>query len=1195
MKLKSLILQGFKSFHDRVTVDFNEGVTAIVGPNGSGKSNITDAIRWVLGEQGSANLRVNKMDELIFAGSQNKRALSYAEVTLVMDNSDHSLNLDYDEARITRRIYRSGESEYLINDSKVRLKDINELFFDTGIGKDGYSMIGQGKVDDILSGKSELRRKMIDEASGISKYKVRKNEASRNLEHSEQNLIRINDILAEIEKQKEPLEKQAKKANKYLNLREELKALDLSYLYYIIENQESYNKKLNSDILENQNNIEIAEAEKVQVIESTAKFRETIQITNGKINSLNINLEDINNSLNQSERAIALNRQELESIDKRATEREENEEDFTDRLAKLSLEIKSRQEKHEETKKNSLDIKTKMDSDELILKSINDELSKYQKELREISNTEVQISNRLNIANKNIQSELTNKEVLTQHMNILEKDLSNLEAEFKEENTTQEERVSKQKDFKDKFEEVNQKHNKLAEEINTISTSLDEKNNTLRQIENSLNEANYQVRTQENLKDSFEGYSYTVRNLMNLIKDENKNVLGPLASLLQVPAEYENAISSALGGNSQNIVVRTERDAQEMIQLLKNKQMGRATFLPINQVHAGSINHDILKKASNSNGFIGIASEILTFNEEIRPVVEYALSRTIVCETLDDAVAMARNINFRARIVSLEGDLMNAGGSMTGGSSKKNEQNSGLLSRNRVIEELKEKISKLTKDLNSHRDSIAELISQKGAKSKLFTEVETEVSGLKQELLSLKLQIEQADLNLAKLDSEIAQNKTDLNHIIEDQGKAASDLSLKESEVKKLEEELEAINNSSSELLEKVEAKRNEQVDVQTSFNSHKLNYTQLEEQAKSSKEIIERMLNEEKQISEDIRLQKQSLDTDIQRKEKLVLDSESHKQKIENFQKNKDGILEQIRELNEDLDNANSGIESSSDALNTVSTYLAKLGQEQGRLEQKLENAKNELMNQRSRLWEEYNMTFAEKDTWYKDDLDVDETKTTIDKLRKQISNLGSVNVNAIEESKVINERYEFTIKQKEDVESAAQDLKSLINYLTDKMQTQFTESFNFINEQFSEVFKELFGGGEARLILSSQTDILNSEIDIQASPPGKKIQNMLSLSGGERCLTAIALLFAIQKLNPAPFCVLDEVEAALDEANIFRFSDYIVKHSEDTQYILVTHRRGTMEAADTIYGVTMPERGVTKVISLNLNDRMTQSIIED
>lgn len=1185
MKLKSLILQGFKSFYDRTVIEFHEGVTAVVGPNGSGKSNITDAIRWVLGEQSSKNLRVDKMDELIFAGTENKRALSFAEVTLVMDNSDHSIDIEYTEVHVTRRIYRNGESEYLLNNNVCRLKDITELFLDTGIGKDGYSMIGQGRVDSILSGRSDLRRKMLDEASGISKYKLRHQEASRKLEHTEQNLIRIKDILAEISKQKEPLESQAKKAHKYLNLREELKELDLAYLYYLIENQEKIQEDLEESIKSNAQNIELAETEKNKLLEESAARREQIQLLNHQISGLNNNLDENRSIMSNSKQALALYQQELHSITIINEEQVADKESANLRLKDIEKEVLKAKEflsginlEIDTTSNNFQEKSSKLSALESTSKNDIAEITACKSQLNEITA-------KISIAEKNLQNDLTNQEVLKQHKLILHKEEETLKNELADLENTFSKLNTDKTELNNVIQEIQNKLNELTIEQeqfeNTLNTKITEANN----IQNSLNESKYQLSTQESLQSSYEGYSYTVKNLMNRIKDSHTSVLGPLASLLKVPKEYETAISNALGASSQNIVVETEHDAQEMINILKKDKLGRATFLPINQIHANEIQDHLLDKVSRLKGYLGLASDVISYDNKIDNVVRYSLGRTVVADTLENAVNMAKSTGFKVRIVSLDGDLMNTGGSMSGGSNKSNNQTSSLLGRKRIISDLKLLISKYEKELNILSEGIQNSTLKFEKNKDELAGLKNSIDSEKDKLFEINLRIEQNQESIAKIDSQLAQNQSDLNHIAEQESTQSSDLNQKFAEMDVLKSNSKDIQEKLELLEANLEKRKAEQEDLFILKSQVEVQLAKLNEQKNSNELILKRLTAEQSELLNSIEkqntTQQRNADRSIELDSLIVEENNKLTEKTSVEEK----LLEQIEKLKADLELANKSIESSSENLNTVSSYLTKLGQEQGRLEQKLENNKTNLMDQRSKLWEEYNLTFADKDKWYRDDLDLDSTKTSIDKLRKQIKNLGEVNVQAIEESKSVNERYEFTLKQKEDVELAAKDLKELIKYLLDKMKTQFTDAFKFINEQFNTVFQELFAGGFAELSLNEENDILNSEINIIASPPGKKVQNILSLSGGERCLTAIALLFAIQKLNPAPFCVLDEVEAALDEANIFRFADYISRHSKETQYVLVTHRRGTMESANTIYGITMPERGVSKVISLNLD----------
>ena len=1188
MKLKSLILQGFKSFSERTVINFHEGVTAIVGPNGSGKSNITDAIRWVLGEQTTKNLRVNKMDELIFSGTENKRALSYAEVSLIMDNSDMELAIDFAEVKITRRLYRSGESEYLINDKKCRLKDITELFLDTGIGKDGYSMIGQGRVDDILSGNSELRRKMLDEASGISKYKLRKLESSRKLELTEQNLIRINDILNEVEKQKGPLESQAKKANKYLLLREELKSLDLAYLFFLIENQEIINSDLEKELEENSKNIELADAEKSGVLQESAKHRETIQINKNKIASLEINLSELQKIINTAQKDIALYKQEISSIDYQTDQGKKDQADNKKRLENLNLELKEKDKEIENLDSESQIKKTILNKTITALNELELKVKNSTTERLKINSELKAIQAKLEISRQNIQKDKTEQELIKQHRLILEREQDNLNAELKELDSII---ASKNEDIEALKVELGKLSNEKeasARDYQNLLIKSSELETLHINLEKKINELRYQIKTQRDLQESYEGYGYSVRNLMNHIKDSDPAVHGPLASLLNVPSQYELAISNALGGMTQNIVVDTEVDAKKMINLLKSRNWGRATFLPINQVRDSVLSDDVLNRLMHEAGFIGLASELIDFDPNITSVVDYALGKTVVVDTLDNAVNMAKSSEFRTRIVSLDGDIMNPGGSMSGGSNNK-DRNAGLVSRKRLIEDLLKNLDSSESSLRMKLKELSTLKAEEIGVKKLEEECKAKYNAVNKKLLSHNLELNQLEKNFAKLDSQVAQNSVDLKNLSEKHSKQIEDINVKALEEESLNKSFNSIQSKLEELDTLLSKESEKQHQLLLNRSEESIAYNKTAEQMNSLNNLRQRLLSEKESLENAIAKQKQDKDDNAERKLKLKNKIDFANNSLLEQQKSEAELLNQVQELNKEIDFANEGINTSSEALNNIATYLSKLGQNQGRLEQKLENNKQELMNQRSRLWEEYNLTFAARDDWYKENLDVNEAKKDIDKLKKQIKNLGQVNVQAIEQSKEVNERYEFTKKQKEDIELAAKDLRDLIQYLTKQMEEQFAASFDFIGEQFNLVFQELFSGGSAKLTLADAGDLLNSEINISASPPGKKVQNILSLSGGERCLTAIALLFAIQKLNPAPFCVLDEVEAALDEANIFRFSEYIQKHSKETQYSLVTHRRGTMESANTIYGVTMPERGISKVISLNLDDNVS------
>lgn len=1183
MILKSLILQGFKSFPERTVINFHKGVTAIVGPNGSGKSNITDAIRWVLGEQSVKTLRSNKMEELIFSGTSTRRALSYAEVSLVMDNSDKVLGLDYEEIRVSRRIYRSGESEYLINNNKCRLKDITELFLDTGIGRDGYSMIGQGRVDDILSGKAELRRRMIDEASGITKYKIRKEEAEKKLAYTEQNLVRINDILSEVEKQRAPLERQAKKARTFLALHEEAKALDLALLYHDIDEKESLKKDFQLAKLDLDEKLSDANAQKEQILASSSESRSKLQELSQTIEHLQNEEQEVRKSIYNFEQEKALAKQKLEDIANRRERFLLQSSELNERLEKL---VKEREDKSASLIVSKQDIQLLEKQLAEIESQIQAIVTQQNKEKAAKQEHEQKVSSlQLNMKSLELQrqSEFTNLEVLRSHHKILKRDLEQVDQDLSQELTKQselQENLDKTLSQKKLVEENLRDFDRERELLRVRNAELETQLNA---IKSEIHNLSYQKKTQEELQESYEGYSYSVKHIMEYSKSDSK-VHGPLADLLQVPKDYEVAIETVLGGSAQHIVVDNENIAKNLIQTLKQKSWGRASFYPLNQMNPSFPPHNLLNQVSTMPGYLGLASDLVTFSETIRPAAEYALARTVVVDTLEHGVDMAKAIGFKIRICSLEGDLLNPGGSMSGGSRK--QSSSGFLSRRRLLDDIEHKLS-------AFENNLIEKSSEWESAKKKFQELDLESNELMEKLALLSREeilldshAKQYQQSQAKLSSQHEQNEADLSKLDSEIEAIEKSLEVLDTDIKSIQDEMDRIN----EILQKsslntstdentLDALQNKRLDLKTSLSEKKA-------WAESNVALLQRVKTDIKQIEEE-NIQRVE-DTKVQEAEskRLRMFLDSGDSRFTELTQVEVALQERIKQAKERQVYYSEVMEDSNKQMETISAYLSKLGLEQGRLEQKEENNNQSLMNYRARLWEEYAQTFANRDQWHQEDLNLSQSRTHLKALRQSIKDLGNVNVQAIEESQEINERFLFMDKQREDIVSAQKDLQIVINDIVRGMKEQFTKSFALISEQFTRIFKDLFGGGEAELVLDDSSDILNSNIDIKVSPPGKRLQNMLALSGGERCLTAIALLFAIQKLNPSPFCVLDEVEAALDEANVFRFTDYIVNNSSDTQYILVTHRRGTMEAARMIYGVTMQERGVSSIISVKLEE---------
>lgn len=1184
MILKSICLQGFKSFPERTLIRFHEGVTAIVGPNGSGKSNVTDAIRWVLGEQSMKTLRSSKMEELIFSGTQTRRPLSYAEVTLTMDNEDRSLPLDYPEIRVCRRVYRSGESEYLINDSRCRLKDINELFLDTGIGRDGYSMIGQGRVDDILSGKAELRRKMLDEASGITKYKMRREESQKKLAHTEQNLIRLNDIMQEIEKQKGPLERQAKKAQTFLKLRDELKSSDLALLYYDIDRKEEESKKLRQDLVNINQNIADAETHKGEIMAEVASLREVIQEVSGILSKLQAEEAEAGADLSRHEQELALAVQQIEQINLRQQRYLMQSDELKSRMTKLNAEEAEKKEEFEALDEKARNMRDLLGKAEALYQQAERNMQADLLLQQSLLEDEADKQLRLDDLRRHMNDEEKNREVLKAHLEMLDKDLADLSMEL---NSGESESNRLSESLAETKAELSRCHEKSAEtekQREALRRELADKEQAMQKSLLTIDTLRYQLKTQHELAESYEGYSYPVKQLMENIGRHESKVYGPLADLLQVPAEYEAAVESVLGASAQHIVVEDDDTAKRMINILKQKRWGRATFLPLNRVKEAYLPREPLEILKRMPGYRGPADELVSYEPEIRKAVSYALGRSVVADTLDHALEMARRTDFRIRLADLEGDLLNPGGSMSGGSRK--QQNSGILSRQRQLDELGDKISEAEVALENQKKEISELKARGEEADGELGRISLEIARLSREEILLNTHLNQYEQSKIRLRSKHEQNRADYERLVKEQSEAQSSLDLQREKEAASEAELEAIAKQKKDLSLRLEKLNKELTEAGEHKNALKLEMMQSEERGLTAKQLLQRVRQELSQIREELDMQDLDRQRDSAEVLKLTNFVETGNESRSRFEERVRAIKDKVRDSEERRREANESLAQSSEDLAAVGTHLTKLGQEQGRLEQRSENSSAKLMELRGRLWEEYACTFADKDKWYQEDLDPAASREVVKTLRQQIKNLGSVNVQAIEESKEINERFEFMDKQRQDILEAQKDLEQIIADITSGMQKQFKESFSFINEQFNITFKQLFGGGEAELVLEDKSDILNSAIDIKVSPPGKRLQNMLALSGGERCLTAIALLFAIQKLNPSPFCVLDEVEAALDEANVFRFTDYITANSDKTQYILVTHRRGTMEAARMIYGVTMQERGVSQIISVRLDE---------
>mgnify|MGYP000006467273 FL=1 len=1181
MYLKRLELQGFKSFADRTVLEFKSGITSVIGPNGSGKSNISDAIRWVLGEQSMKSLRGSKSEDVIFAGTQARKSLGFAEVSMVIDNADGKLPIEYSEVTVTRKIYRSGETGYFINKVPCRLKDVLELFMDTGIGKDGYSIIGQGKIDEILSNKSEDRRKIFEEAAGIVKYRTRKAESEKKLEQTKLNLLRINDILSEIETNIEPLKMQSEKAKKYLDLREELKNIEVGlFLHNISEYKEKLEKIVEDiKIVEEQN---ASENEKMQNLQ---KAKEELK---NSIDEITSKIEEMQNLSFESTNKIEKINSEI-GISK---ERIQNNNVNNERLSKEIEEVKQRIAELEEEQKQKLSKKENLATNR---EKFQKELDEKQKELEELtkklSAKELEIEDK----KKNIEKNTDEKYELISEISSLDTNLENIEKREKvakaeiqsltlEIDSTRNDKQEKSKDFYD----IEFKKNELSKSLKEKADKKSESMQKIKDFDTTLNNLAYEI----NMKDSRlkflietekekEGYTRSVKSLLNACEKDsklNKGVNGVLANLISVDKKYETAIEMCLGQATQNIVTDTEEDAKKLVEYLRENKLGRASFLPVTSVKGRKLDR-IIK--NSTEGVIGVASDLVKCNKKYEQIVLNLLGRTLIVENMDTAIQMAKLNSYSFRIVTLDGDIISNTGSITGGSIQTKTVN--LLGRSREIEDLEKALKELqvkkeevAKGKQDYTESVTDTIEEVTRIEKELQDIEVVYAAENQKILNIEDSISKLEARREKIKAELeelSKQKLDNNMQKEEKQERINYLEKEIENISKVVEEFALNNKDNQKYID----------DLNFDITNLKISVTSFDESGTSIDEMVER-------IKQDIENNKQSIlnkEENIQRinEEKANLEAnivnlEEQINKIKSDVSNSSEIIEGLKanriEANEKLKKSEEEISIEFNTIEDIKGELVKLDVKKTKLEQDLEQVVNN-------LWVEYELTPNNAEGYKKPD-NVQKAARDVNSLRTQIKELGSINVDSIEEYKKTKERYEFMCEQRLDMENTAAKLRNIIQEMTQTMKEQFVEKFKEINKNFNEVFTELFGGGKAELKLEDENNVLECGIDIQAQPTGKKLQNMMLLSGGEKAFTAIALLFAILKINPAPFCVLDEIEAALDDVNVYRFAEYLKKFSAETQFLVITHRKGTMEAANTVYGVTMEENGVSKLLSMKL-----------
>ena len=1181
MYLKRLELQGFKSFADKTVLELMPGLTTVIGPNGSGKSNISDAIRWVLGEQSMKSLRGTKSEDIIFAGTQNRKSLGFAEASLVFDNSDEKLPIEYSEVTVTRKIYRSGESGYYINKTPCRLKDILELFMDTGIGKDGYSIIGQGKIDDILSNKSEDRRHIFEEAAGIVKYRARKEESEKKLEHTKLNLLRVDDIVTEIEGSIGPLKEQSEKAKKYLDYRENLKNIEVGLFLHNIEENKNNLSKIEEDekILKENYEDELTKQNKFQIQKDDLKS-DIDNITNQIEEMQKLGFESTN-KIEKINSDIKVNEERISNNEINYKRFEEDINETKNKIEELKEEQKTKENKKENLYKNKEKFEAELKQKQEELEKISGKLSEKEIEIEE-KKKKVEANVDLKYENQNV---ISTQNATFEEVEKREKTLKNeVQTTISELDSS---RITKG-EIEKEFSEIESKRNKAQEKLNNINEKRAESTQKIKEYEDEINKISYNIRMkdsrlkflQETEKEK-EGYSKSVKNLLldcDKNKELSKGVCGVLANIVSTEKEYETAIEMCLGGSLQNIVTETESEAKKLVEHLRKNNMGRASFLPITSVKGRKIDK---YDSKHINGIIGVASDLVKYEKKYEGIILSLLGRTIIVDNMDNGVELAKKNRYGFRIVTLKGDVINPSGSITGGSVMQKTVN--ILGRSREIESIQKEINVLNKKLENiqkekenYLSDIEDVLEEASSLEQNMQEIDITYATEKQKMVSIEENVERLENRLARLKQEqesIINKKQELNSIKEEAKEQIEKLSKENEELNNVIEEFANLNKDNQKYID----------DLNFDITNLKISVSSFEESEMSIKEMTERIGEDIKNNEESIRNKQEQLSNIKNDNKQLMNNINELKNKITQIKEDVENSGNKVEKLKEERIKSNEKLEKTEKEIESLFKTIEGLKEQLVKIDVKKTKTAQDIEDIINKMWEEYELTPNSCEN-YEKPVNVAQTQKRVKEIREEIKKLGSINVDSIEEYRQLKERYDFMCEQRLDLEDAIAKLKKIINEMTQVMKEQFSEKFKIINKNFNEVFKELFGGGKAELILTDEQNILECGIEIQAQPTGKKLQNMSLLSGGERALTAIALLFAILKINPSPFCVLDEIEAALDDVNVFRYADYLKKFTKETQFLVITHRKGTMEAADTVYGVTMEENGISKLLSMKL-----------
>lgn len=1177
MRLKSLEVQGFKTFPDKTKLSFEQGITSVVGPNGSGKSNISDAIRWVLGEQSPKSLRCSKMEDVVFNGTDTRKRTGYAEVTLNIDNKDRFLDFDGDEIAVTRRYYRSGESEYLINKAAVRLKDVNELFMDTGLGRDGYSMIGQGKIDSIVSSKSEDRREIFEEAAGISRYRYRKIDAERKLKNTEDNLLRLRDIVTELEERVGPLKKQSEKAQQFLKYSEEKRGLEIALWLISLDKSQDNLKEQDEKISIARSQYEDAEKALAEIQSETEEIYQKNGELSAKADSLRTEISKLDSDIAEKKSLISVSENDIlhhnENIERIKGEIERADDD----MSKLEQSINDKQKKittldAEITGKQKLYSKVSEELNVINLDSSKsgDELQSLTAELSTLTTQSADARVIDMTADTGIAELEQRKDTLTQTV---------------EDKTTQlNELVDLQAQYINDIKSAKDDIKSFENSIEGLSLKLESRDKKRAQLKAESEKQSLDLREHqrkidflENLERNLEGFSKSVKSVVNASKNGRlKGICGPVSRVISVPSEYAVSIETALGAAMQNIVVETDEDAKQAIRFLKSTDGGRATFLPINTIKPRELKENGL---DDCYGFVGIASELCSCDKKYANILSSLLGRIVIADDLNSAASIAKRYSYRFKVVTLDGQVVNAGGSLTGGSQLRN---TGVLSRQADIKKLKAQTDKLIAKVKE-AETLSEQINRECASIEAdLLGYRADLSNKQQDLVRLEAEKRACDNEINNTQTAISDSEQELadctekiNSFKESQKNAKAQLAELNVKIAEIDEKVNSVTGNRAELTQK-----REELTVKLQNIRLEIVTAQKDIDALNAEIVFARNTGS----GNDKR--KAMMFAQIEDVEKTIAEIKAN---IEQYQ-NDIAVLENTQKtINEQIETISAQrehFEKRSVEIRNVerdkNNEREVSGRELARLEERKINIQKEYDNIISKLWDEYELTKREAEKTAIEIEDNAKAQSRLNELKRSIKNLGSVNVSAIEEYKEVSERYEFMSAQVADVEKSKNEIEKLIVTLTKQMKEVFVESFDQINSNFTRTFKELFGGGTASLSLSDPENILTSGIDIIVHPPGKIVVHLDALSGGEKALVAIALYFAIMKVRPAPFCVMDEIEAALDDVNVFRFASYLRRMTEKTQFILITHRRGTMEEADVLYGVTMQDEGISKLLEL-------------